>query len=167
MSVAHNIRNDTQRSDDSMNGKKNFKIHPHIKPAKFYKYKNVKREFLCALCESPRALRYSPQLGTNHYQQITVLNLALAYPLYSLMGIKAIFFPFIIWAIFEFTNKILYRHDLICPHCGFDPTWYRRDIKIARRKVEQCIKNKGLEPGKIMTNAELSPMTQSDATQGV
>lgn len=34
-------------------------------------------------------------------------------------------------------NKILYRRELPCPHCGFDPTWYKKDIKLARRKIAE------------------------------
>ena len=25
--------------------------------------------------------------------------------------------------------------ELPCPHCGFDATWYKRDVKVARRQV--------------------------------
>lgn len=40
-----------------------------------------------------------------------------------------------LWIAFEVVNKILYRKGIPCPYCGFDATWYRRDVKIAHQKV--------------------------------
>jgi ribosomal protein S14 len=62
---------------------------------------------------------------------------AALYPWLTWKGIMGL--P-IIWAIFESTHKSLYRKDLKCPYCGFDPKWYRKDVKLARQKVEEFIK---------------------------
>jgi hypothetical protein len=46
----------------------------------------------------------------------------------------------IIWGLFESIHKSLYRKDLKCPYCGFDPKWYKKDVKLARQKVEEFLK---------------------------
>lgn len=28
-----------------------------------------------------------------------------------------------------------YRKEIPCPHCGFDASWYKKDVKVARRLV--------------------------------
>jgi hypothetical protein len=47
----------------------------------------------------------------------------------------------IIFMIFDSTYKSLYRKDLKCPYCGFDPAWYKKDVKFARQKVEEFLRN--------------------------
>lgn len=97
-------------------------------------------ECFCALCRSPRKLRYSRHLKPQHFGQIFVLTLsvtAIGYPFIAFKGLVSL--P-IIWTFFEGIHKSLYRKDLKCPICGFDPTWYKKDIKLARTKVEEFLK---------------------------
>ena len=112
------------------------KVHP-LQNSKFYKVKNPVRNFLCALCDSPRSLRYKKHLSAYHFVQILVLSLALMWFSHPLFGEKVFFIPFITWLGFEFVNKLLYRKGIPCPYCGFDATWYRRDVKLAREKVKE------------------------------
>lgn len=62
---------------------------------------------------------------------------ATLYPIISWKGLISL--P-VIWAIFESVHKSLYRKDLQCPYCGFDPKWYKKDVKLARQKVEEFLK---------------------------
>lgn len=41
---------------------------------------------------------------------------------------------------FESIHSSLYRKELRCPFCGFDPSWYKKDVKFARQKVEEFLK---------------------------
>ena len=70
-----------------------------------------------------------------HYMQMLLISGVLSWLLYPVMQYKVAAVLFIVWAIFEFTNKIFYRKELPCPYCGFDATWYKRDLKIAKIKV--------------------------------
>jgi hypothetical protein len=102
--------------------------------------KGTKTECFCALCRSPRVIRYSRRLQGRQYLQILTLGLvfiAATFPWFTWKGAFAL--P-LIWAIFESTHKSLYRKDLKCPYCGFDPTWYKKDVTLARRKVEEFLK---------------------------
>src|SRR6218665_3906675 len=104
------------------------------------------KECFCALCRSPRKLRYSRYLSSANYGQIFILTLvvtAAAYPWLEWKG--AISLP-IIWGLFESIHKSLYRKDLKCPYCGFDPKWYRKDVKLARQKVEEFLKQNPESP---------------------
>ncbi len=105
-----------------------------------------RKDCFCVLCSSKRTLRYGRYLETRHYGQILVLAIvvtAIGFPWLSFKGAFAL--P-IIWALFESIHKSLYRKDLKCPVCGFDPTWYKKDVKLARQKVEEFLKQKPESP---------------------
>ncbi|MGE3611635.1 MAG: hypothetical protein AB7I27_18745 [Bacteriovoracaceae bacterium] len=104
------------------------------------------RDCFCALCRSPRKLRYSRTLKPIHYAQIIFLSVATAGIAYPWVTWKGVFALPIIWAIFETNYKSLYRKDLICQYCGFDPTWYKKDVKLARRKVEEFLRDNPQTP---------------------
>jgi hypothetical protein len=107
-----------------------------LKKKKFFKVKNSKKEFMCALCKSPRQMRYSKNLSKLVYLRLLLLSAFLVWALYPMMGEKAVLMVLPLWPIVEFTNKILYRKEIPCSYCGFDATWYRRDVKVAKRKVD-------------------------------
>lgn len=110
---------------------KNF----NLKPAK-----KKKKEYFCPCCSSPRTIRYSRRLTAAHFGQIMVLTIAVTASTYAWLDWKGAFSLPIIWAIFETIHSSLYRKDLNCPYCGFDATWYKKDVKIARQKVEEFLK---------------------------
>jgi hypothetical protein len=98
------------------------------------------RQCYCALCGSPRKLRYERHLSSRHYIQILMLNGLMIYFSWNWLGFKGAFALPLIWAAFEWTHKALYRKDVKCPYCGFDPAWYKKDVKLARKKVEDFLK---------------------------
>lgn len=108
--------------------------------------KKNSKDCFCALCRSPRKLRYSRHLSGQNYLQILILTLcvtAATYPWFTWKGACAL--P-IIWGLFESIHKSLYRKDLKCPYCGFDPKWYKKDVKLARQKVEEFLKQNPESP---------------------
>ena len=105
--------------------------------SRIYKIKNPARKFLCALCATPREVYYAKNLSRKNYVQIFSLSAFLSWGLWPLVGPKGLNVWFLVWAIFELVNKLLYRREIPCPHCGFDATWYRRDVKVAKKKVEE------------------------------
>ena len=113
-----------------------------LKSARFYKVKNPRKHFLCALCRAPRQMKYSKNLNWKNYLQLTILTAFISTLLYPFMGIKGVFVCLFMWPIVEMTNKLLYRKEIPCPYCGFDATWYRRDVKVAKRKVENFLTSK-------------------------
>lgn len=102
--------------------------------------KKESRDCFCALCRSPRRLRYSRHLKNSHYFQIIVLTIVLSAILYPWLSFKGLASLPLVWVAFESIHKSLYRKDLKCPFCGFDPKWYKKDVKLARRKVEEFLK---------------------------
>ena len=93
----------------------------------------------CAHCRSPRKLRYSRRLQSRHYTQIFVLAFCFTAATYPWLDWKGIGSLPIIWATFDSIYKSLYRKDLKCPFCGFDPTWYKKDVKISRKQVQDFL----------------------------
>lgn len=107
-----------------------------VKSNRHYRFKNVKKEFFCPLCGTKRALKYSSRLSLLNYGQILTVSIIQAYFLMDMMKAKVVFLVFINWAFFEFVNKILFRKNIPCPDCGFDATWYKRDVRVAKRIVK-------------------------------
>jgi len=110
------------------------------------------RECFCALCSTPRKLKYSRNLGKIHYLQILTLTGLITYATYAWFGFKGAMTLPVIWILFETIHKSLYRKELACPFCGFDPTWYKKDIKLARRRVEDFLKQNPDSP--VLTRAK-------------
>lgn len=111
------------------------KVNP-LQTGRFYKVKNPKKNFLCALCSAPRQMKYSKNLAGKNFLQIIVLSSFLSWAFFPLMGGKALTLIFPVWMLVELVNKMLYRKEIPCPYCGFDATWYRRDVNIANNKVK-------------------------------
>lgn len=110
-----------------------------------YKLKNPSYNCFCPLCRTERQMKYRKNLSWVQYAQLIFASAVATYFLFPVMKEKSVFLFFILWPTLEITNKILYRKELSCPYCGFDATWYRRDVKIARRKVQDFWDKKSLE----------------------
>src|SRR3989339_1605445 len=102
-----------------------------------YKYKNPKMNFFCPLCRSERALVYSYRLSWINYVQIAVATTFLMWVLYPIMEEKSFFIFFVSWGILEFGMRLAYRRQIPCPYCGFDAAWYKQDVRVARRLVNE------------------------------
>ncbi|RLA64111.1 MAG: hypothetical protein DRQ88_06410 [Epsilonproteobacteria bacterium] len=102
-----------------------------------FKLKNPRMEFFCPLCRSQRGFLYSPKLSKKNYMQIVAISLMLAMSLYPFMGFRSGVVLFMVWGIMEFSIRVLFKKEVPCPHCGFDATWYKKDIKVARQKVKE------------------------------
>ena len=124
---------------------------------KFYKVKNPSKNFLCALCSAPRSMKYNKNIKVQNYLQILLISVSLTWLLYPVIGEKSLISVFMVWMSFELINKMLYRKDIPCPYCGFDATWYRRDVKIAHKKVQEYWK---------MNHPELMKNDLSDSPAG-
>ena len=108
-----------------------------LQTKRFYKVKNPHKKFLCALCSAPRSMKYSKHLNHKQIVQIILLSVTASWATYPIVGLKSIFTIFLIWPLFEMVNKLLYRKEVACPYCGFDATWYRRDVKKANQLVKE------------------------------
>lgn len=135
-------------------------LNIHQKDNRLYKVKNPSSEFLCALCNTKRQMRYSKSLTKNNYYQILVLSSFLIWLCWNLMGFKALSLFFITWTSFEVVKKALYRKEIPCPHCGFDATWYRRNVNVARNKVESYWDNSSAKGETKMTLESLEKEQQ-------
>ncbi len=120
-----------------------------------YKVKNAVTRFFCPLCRTERAFTIGPRLHAKNYVQITMLTLvttAIFFPLWEWGGV---FSFFVYFAAFEFARRTLFRKQVPCPHCGFDASWYKRDVKVARSKVKDfwAAQDQGPTASKTSTHA--------------
>ena len=107
-----------------------------------YHYKNPAMEFFCPLCGTKRAIVTNPHLSAKNYLQILMLTTMTSMALWNVMSWRAIFSFFFFWAAFEGTRRVMFRKEIPCPHCGFDASWYKRDVKMARKLVHNFWESK-------------------------
>ena len=104
---------------------------------RMFRLKNPAMAFFCPLCRSEREIRTHSRLSMINYVQILFISIVSLMTTIPFFGAKALFIPFCIFAFFESGKKLLFRNQVPCPHCGFDATWYKRDVKKARQQVEE------------------------------
>jgi transcription elongation factor Elf1 len=104
--------------------------------SRVYKYKNKSSTFFCPLCRTERGITTSPRLTKKNLVQILLTSIVLGSALYPVWGVKCFFVFFVAWAVFELAVRTDYKKQITCPHCGFDATWYKRDVKVARQLVK-------------------------------
>ena len=109
----------------------------NLKPleSRTFKIKNPTLSFYCALCRTPRALSTSFRLTFKNYSQIVLLTVITTAFCYPLMSFRGVFSFFVFLGVFEWVRRANYRKEIPCPHCGFDASWYKKDVKVARRLV--------------------------------
>lgn len=110
---------------------------------RIFKHKNPSMRFFCPLCGTERAFTYRPRLSQKNYFQIAVSGLFLAVITYPLLKVAALFSVFVVWGAAEFAVRTLFRKEIPCPHCGFDASWYKKDVKVARKKVKEFWQERG------------------------
>ncbi|EQC45388.1 hypothetical protein [Bacteriovorax sp. Seq25_V] len=134
----------------------------HYIDSRGYKYKNAHLEFFCPLCGTQRAVITNPHLSAKNYLQIFLITVAITACTYFIWELKGIFSFFLVWACFEASLRVNFRKEVPCPHCGFDASWYKKDVKVARTKVHEFWVQRGIDP-----NAKLEKIhTQQDMQGG-
>ncbi len=101
-----------------------------------YVYKNKSRQFFCPLCSTPRVMRVKSRLTKFNHVQLGLATGFATLVLFPWLEWKTLFSYFFFWVAFEMGTRILFKQDMPCPHCGFDATWYKKDVKMARKKVQ-------------------------------
>lgn len=112
-----------------------MKINYRPLESRTYRYKNPAMEFFCPLCRTKRAITTNPHLTLKNYLQISMLTVVTSMVLWPIMSGRSVFSFFIFWAGFEGARRLLFRKEIPCPHCGFDASWYKRDVKVAKKLV--------------------------------
>ncbi len=107
------------------------------KHARSYKYKKGQLNFFCPLCSCSRSIVHNHKMSRSHHVQIFILTTFMTLIFYQWAGLKTLFLYFFFWAAFEFVRRSLFKKELPCPHCGFDASWYKKDVKVAKAKVKE------------------------------
>jgi hypothetical protein len=100
-----------------------------------YKYKNKERNFFCPLCRTERNMTTSPRLTKKNILQISLTSLVIAAILFPYFGVESGVIFFAVWGTFELAIRSDYKKQISCPHCGFDASSYKRDVRVARQQV--------------------------------
>lgn len=104
--------------------------------SRVYKYKNQANTFFCPLCRTERGITTSPRLTKKNYVQILLTSIILGAALFPFIGANCFIVFFVSWGLFELAVRTDYKKQIACPHCGFDATWYKRDVKVAKQIVK-------------------------------
>ena len=102
-----------------------------------YKLRNPAMTFYCPLCRMERSVTVRPRLKAIHFLQIILVTLFLIAISWSFMGLGSLVWFFVVWGTFEAVLRATFRKEVPCPHCGFDASWYKRDVKVARKLVSE------------------------------
>ncbi len=86
------------------------------------------------------------RFSTRNYVQLILTSLVSCMILYPFLGVRSFISFFFIWAIFELAVRSDFKKQVPCPHCGFDATWYKKDVKVAKQKVKEFWNTKGQNP---------------------
>ncbi len=125
--------------------------------SRVFKYKNKANSFFCPLCRTERGISTSPRLTKKNYIQILLTSIVFGSLLFPLMGVKCFFIFFVILGAFELAVRTDYKKQVACPHCGFDATWYKRDVKVARKLVKEFwVQKQAVSDLKIQSTAKQS-----------
>ncbi len=111
--------------------------------SRVYKYKNPAVKFYCPLCRTERAITVKARLTAKNYVQLVLTAVVSSMALYPFLGVRSFISFFFIWAVFELAVRTDFKKQVPCPHCGFDATWYKKDVKVARQKVADFWQEKG------------------------
>lgn len=101
-----------------------------------YKYRGKERVFFCPLCRTERNISVTPKLTKKNYVQMAITTLLFGLALMPFFGAGSFFVFFVIWAFFELAVRSSFKKQVPCPHCGFDATAYKKDVKVARQQVK-------------------------------
>ena len=113
-----------------------------IEDSRPYKLKKSVLDFLCPLCAVERQLSISHRIEKRHIVPIVVSGLYIFSLLYFWIGWSALVaFP-LAFLGFEFARRSIYRKEIVCPHCGFDAVWYKKDVTVAKKLVHEFWENK-------------------------
>lgn len=111
-----------------------------------YRYKKAALEFFCPLCRTQRVITIGHKLTTLNYIQILLLTAAVTALSFPWAGFRALAVIFPLWLGFEMVRRALFSREIPCPHCGFDASWYKRDVLVARRRVSEFWSKKNPAP---------------------
>lgn len=122
-----------------MNFPKDFtKQKDHIwKPleGRTFHYKKSAMDFFCPLCRTQRNFSISFRLSTLNYVQMVIITILFTAATYSWWELRGVFVFFLLWPTFELVRRVLFKREIPCPYCGFDASWYKKDVKVARKLV--------------------------------
>ena len=125
-------------------------VYPEI-DLRPYRQKKPVLDFLCPLCGAERQFSRSYKMTGKNYFQMLIVSIVMLLVFYPFMAMKGlIFFP-VCFAVFEMWARVSFRKDIPCPHCGFDASWYKRDVVKARRIVQDFWERKKVNKNKTVT----------------
>jgi hypothetical protein len=107
-----------------------------------YRYKKAALRFFCPLCATERAITTHPHVTRKNHLQFLLATVLISMPLYQQMQGFVVVFYFMIWGAFEAIIRAKFRKEVPCPHCGFDASWYKRDVKVTRERVKNFWQDK-------------------------
>jgi hypothetical protein len=122
--------------------------------------KNPVTDFFCPLCRSKRAFTCAPRLTLKNYFQVILTSIIVIMVIWPFFTLKLVSFSavFVVWALFELGVRFRFRSEIPCPYCGFDASWYKKDVKVARKLVKDFwareeVKDTSKEDGSLLMDA--------------
>jgi hypothetical protein len=103
-----------------------------------FKIRNPKLEFICPLCRTQRGFAFSHKISRKSALKVFFISLFTI----PFLGIWAMALFFGLVSLLELGLRLLHKCEVPCPYCGFDASWYKRDLNTAREKIKSFWKDK-------------------------
>ena len=104
-----------------------------------------KKYVFCALCGIKREFAGHRFLTKKMWARVLAIGSFLSLLTYPLLGWNCLLSLVMVAIMYEFTNMSIYRKEVKCPHCGFDPIWYRKNWRLAKTMIQKTVDAKKLE----------------------
>lgn len=131
-----------------------------------FRLKRPAMRFFCPLCRTERSISTRPRLSTWNYVQIVIASVFFFMVLFPFMEWNSFYIFFMLWIGAEAAVRLRFKKEIPCPHCGFDATWYKRDVKVARKLVGQFWdKQEGSDDASNEEEAPQNPVPNSVQTE--
>jgi hypothetical protein len=100
----------------------------------------------CAFCRNQRRIYRRDGLGVFNYIQAVGLGLLSSFLIWQELDPKALVVTVFFLISMEIFVRVRTRVELSCPHCGFDPILYRKDVAAACERVKTHLKERAEDP---------------------
>jgi hypothetical protein len=105
--------------------------------------RNASKKFVfCALCGIKRQFLGHRSLTKKMWFEVLSIGSLLSVLLFPLLEFKGLISLGLVAMIYDFANMSVYRKEVRCPHCGFDPIWYRKNWRLAKTMIQTTIADK-------------------------
>lgn len=115
--------------------------------------KNHREKCFCAFCKSPRYIYKKKSVNLFNIFSSLLMAVAAMFIIWQGFNPQVIFLFVFFLVSSEILIQFRWRLNIVCPHCGFDPSLYLKDHERAAEKVKLHLEKRKNDPETIFKPA--------------